>query len=93
MRALFIDTLKMRWIKCVPLASEDELLLSLDLVWVIAASGSSDSHELAVNIKDEIVLPHQSTTNNHFVSVLNIKSHTVTVGLLAVEVLTWVPLE
>lgn len=93
MIALLVETFGVRRVKGVPLASHNELLLRLYLVGVVATGGSSYAHKLVVNVKDEVVLPHQRATNYHFASVLNVECHTVAIGLLTVEVLTWVPLK
>ena len=62
----------MSWVKGISLTSNNQLEVVTYLVDVLAAARSSDSKSLIINIKDEVMLPHQSAPYNHFRGFLNI---------------------
>ena len=62
---LDIQTLSMGWIKSVALTSQNQLMLSFDLVRVVTAGSWCDAHPLVVYIENKIVLAHQTASNQH----------------------------
>ena len=93
MITLLIDTLSVSRIQGIPLTSNDQLLLVFHLVGVVAARCSGNTHELVIDVKDKVVLPHQSSTNNHLTTVLDIHSDTISSCLFPIQVLAGVPVQ
>ena len=83
----------MFWIKSILLSSQYEILLTLDLIRILATCGVCDTYELFINIKNKVMLTHQRATNDQSVGVLDIDSYAVTILALTVKILTWVPVK
>ena len=89
--ALFVETLGVSGIKSISLASIDELLLCEDLVWVFAAPCMGDSKLVIVDIENEIMLAHHSSSKSDVTRLRDIQCHTVPGRLIPVQILAWEP--
>lgn len=69
MSALLVKTLGVSWVQGVPLLSQDQLLLRLYLIDIVAARSSRNSHPLTVNVENEVMLPHEGASNDHLARV------------------------
>ena len=81
------------WVEGVSLACIDELLLCKNLIRVMTATCTSDSKAIVIDVKDEVVLSHESSSKSEISSFRNVHGHTISVCLLSVEILAWVPVE
>jgi len=93
MRARYVITFCMSGVKSVSLPRVDHFLGRDDLVRILAAAGSSEAHFVIFNIKKHVVLPQKRPSKGQVAGLRDVDSHAVAVLLLAIEVLTRVPVE
>lgn len=93
MIAHLVSTLRMCRVEVPPLTRFDHCFLALNHVGVIVALCTCNSNLVMSDIKDKLVLSHQSATNHDLLLAVDIRGQTILTSVLPVEVLAWVPVK